>query len=445
MSLSAVVLMCHAPIVVPAVGGARGAACQATTEAMSAAARELVWSAPDVIVVVSPHAPRAARAWGVCFDGSERGSFARFGAPDCVVRLPGATDFARGLAIHFTRAGLDVFELPGSDLEHGATVPLYFVAQEGWSGPTLLMSLSSGGDERRLGELLGAYAEESGVSVGLLASGDMSHRLKPGAPGGFHPKARRFDAHIVERLTGADLAGAIDVDPTLRELAAEDVVGSLEVAFGALGSETSGCRFLEYEGPFGVGYAEAILYRNSSPRSSATGHVLAVARKAVGAVAHNADAARAASIVNEAPYGTTPSRGVFVTLRTRSGELRGCIGHIEPQRATLEDEVFACARAAASTDPRFAPVRVDELSDIRLEISLLTPPVPVPDATHLDPQRYGVLISGGERRGVLLPAIPGVDTVERQLQIARAKAHIAENEPIDLQRFEVIKLVESPL
>ncbi|RMG45679.1 MAG: AmmeMemoRadiSam system protein A [Acidobacteria bacterium] len=135
-------------------------------------------------------------------------------------------------------------------------------------------------------------------------------------------------------------------------------------------------------------------------------------------------------------------RALFVTLRRRDGALRGCIGHLRPVRATLAEEVADCARAAALSDVRFPPVEEHELDELAIEISLLGTPEPVGSAAELDPRRYGVIVSRGSRRGVLLPDIEGVDTPEQQLAIAARKAGLAPDEPYAIERFTVEKIVE---
>jgi AmmeMemoRadiSam system protein A len=136
------------------------------------------------------------------------------------------------------------------------------------------------------------------------------------------------------------------------------------------------------------------------------------------------------------------SRGVFVTLRTGDGQLRGCIGHIEPAFDSLAEEVASCAVSAAFRDTRFAPVDDFELGGLSIEVSVLTPPEPVAGPEALDPRRYGVVVSQGGRRGVLLPDIEGIDDVRTQIDIASRKAGIPPGTLVSLERFEVLKVSE---
>lgn len=126
----------------------------------------------------------------------------------------------------------------------------------------------------------------------------------------------------------------------------------------------------------------------------------------------------------------------FVSLK-KFGELRGCIGTIEPVRMCLAEEIVMNGISAATQDPRFLPVEPEELTEIICSVDVLTCPELIDDRCLLDPARYGVIVQCGERRGLLLPDLEGVDTIEDQIDIARRKACIPDHEPLTLYRFEV--------
>jgi len=130
--------------------------------------------------------------------------------------------------------------------------------------------------------------------------------------------------------------------------------------------------------------------------------------------------------------------GAFVSLK-KDGDLRGCIGTIEPVQDKLATEIIANAISAATRDPRFLPVEKQELGDLICSVDVLTSPEEVHEISELDPKRYGVIVECGMRRGLLLPDLEGVDTVEEQVDIARRKAFISHNDPIKLYRFEVVR------
>ncbi|MBI5180321.1 MAG: AmmeMemoRadiSam system protein A [Nitrospirae bacterium] len=128
--------------------------------------------------------------------------------------------------------------------------------------------------------------------------------------------------------------------------------------------------------------------------------------------------------------------GVFVSLKKR-GQLRGCIGTFAPTAKNIAEEVIHNAISAATRDPRFSPVAPSELEEIDYSVDVLSEPERISGAKDLDPKRYGVIVKCGMRKGLLLPDIEGVDTVEEQIDIARSKAGIYSDEDVELYRFEV--------
>jgi len=131
-----------------------------------------------------------------------------------------------------------------------------------------------------------------------------------------------------------------------------------------------------------------------------------------------------------------PKAGVFVSIH-KAGELRGCIGTIEPQRNNVAEEIIANAINSASRDPRFYPITADELGELEYSVDVLTKPKPVRSRKQLDAKRYGVIVERGGRKGLLLPDLEGVESAEEQIGICRQKAGIAPDEPAKLYRFEV--------
>jgi len=128
--------------------------------------------------------------------------------------------------------------------------------------------------------------------------------------------------------------------------------------------------------------------------------------------------------------------GVFVSIK-KKGALRGCIGTFQPTTESIGEEVVQNAVSAATADPRFAPVNESELDDLEYSVDVLSPPERVSDRGELDPKRYGVIVRQGGRKGLLLPDLDGVDSVDQQISIASMKAGIHGEDDIELYRFEV--------
>ena len=128
--------------------------------------------------------------------------------------------------------------------------------------------------------------------------------------------------------------------------------------------------------------------------------------------------------------------GVFVSLH-KHGQLRGCIGTFEPTKDNVAEEIIANAISSSTMDPRFPPVTASELDDLEYRVDILTEPEPVTGISQLDPKEYGVIAESGWGKGLLLPDLEGVDSVEEQIAICRLKAGISASEPVKLYRFQV--------
>ena len=135
---------------------------------------------------------------------------------------------------------------------------------------------------------------------------------------------------------------------------------------------------------------------------------------------------------------TSVRAGVFVSLKI-AGKLRGCIGTISAMTENVAQEIVKNAVSACSEDPRFDPVRAEELERITYSVDVLGDTEKIDSVEQLDVKRYGVIVISGYRKGLLLPNLEGVDTVEEQLRIAKRKAGIPEYERCRMERFEVVR------
>jgi len=148
------------------------------------------------------------------------------------------------------------------------------------------------------------------------------------------------------------------------------------------------------------------------------------------------------------PFSPVPKRfigkaGVFVSLH-KKGKLRGCIGTYLPTQPSVASEIIKNAISAAVQDPRFPPVRLKELADIKISVDILSPLEVVHSKEELDPRKYGVIVSRDYQRGLLLPDLKGVDTVKEQLEIVKQKAGLEGflDEDLGIQRFTVTRYQE---
>ncbi len=256
-------LMPHPPIIVPEVGRERLAACRSTVDACREFARRLMASRPDRLLLVSPHSPRRRHAFGLWGGHRHRGDLGRFGAATSSIDLVNDSTALATLSQTAQAHQLETWALTNQPLDHGAVVPLWFLAEAGWDGPTTLVSLPLQPTPALMTAFGQAVAEAYatlGDDVALIASGDMSHRVLPDAPAGYHPRAIEFDRTLTNLITRGQLDQISSIDPELRELAAEDAADTSILVAAAVGAKARGTEVLSYEHPFGVGYLVAILH-----------------------------------------------------------------------------------------------------------------------------------------------------------------------------------------
>ncbi|MFL6228732.1 MAG: AmmeMemoRadiSam system protein A [Pyrinomonadaceae bacterium] len=462
----------HPPIMVPEVGQDAAREVAGSIEAMRELTARVVASRAETVVIISPHAPLEAHAFVAYRDVELRGGFARFRAPEATVSAPLDAELLDALERAAAEEGFEIEPLEGYELDHGTAVPLYFLLRNGWRGRVVALGYSflPDADHVRFGACLRRAAEATGRTVALVASGDLSHRLTRDAPAGYNPEAHLFDEQVTESIRDGAPARIAEIDPNLRRLAGECGYRSMLVAVGASEGLHADCEVMHYEAPFGVGYMVAQFARGSAAaetkavaksdmraagstgtdegsRAGAVESLPALARRAVETYVREGRAPRAGDTpIDDASTAAILSQpaACFVSIKTEDGELRGCIGTVEPTRDSLAEELIANAVSAATRDPRFPPVAFGELPRLRYSVDILSEPEPA-RFEDLDPKNYGVIVEdeAGTRRGLLLPDIEGVESPEDQVQIAARKADIAPGEPIRLYRFRVHRFRES--
>ena len=428
----------HPPIMVPEVGRESIAGVSASIDAMAKLTQRIIDSGAESIILISPHAPLEVDSF-VAYEGpTVYGDFSNFHAP--------GTDFSvlvdDELLIAITRSAASenyrVSLLVDDLLDHGTAVPLYFLLRNGWHGRVVPLGYSflSNHDHLRFGACIAKGVEQLGRRVAFIASGDLSHRLKPEAPAGYNPSAHFFDEEVIAALRANAPDRIVEIDHDLRRLAGECGYRSMLVAIGAAAELPLSCDVMSYEAPFGVGYLVAQLTNAPASLTSDRPEDLpALARRAVETFTHTGE------VLDPfiSPAGLLGARApCFVCLKMRDGELRGCIGTIEPAKDTLAQEIVANAISAATSDPRFDPVNKSELADLIYSVDVLLPAEPA-EMEELDPSIYGVIVEDESetRRGLLLPDIPGVETAQQQVEIAKRKAGISPETPVKLSRFKV--------
>ncbi len=412
----------HPPLLLPELGGDRLGAVRETQHGLERLSDDIARVRPDRLVVITPHGQSFADAVRLYDQSRVRGDFSRFGYPDLQLEV----EVDRGLTRRLLEAGIGLrAEGSGASLDHGLMVPLYYLRRAAVLTPVVLLCVSQQSVEEhyRLGIRIKRILEEEGGRTVVVASGDLSHRLKADGPYGFDPSGPKFDQLVCSLLEPLSTSRLLRIPSSLERQAGVCATRPLMLTLGLLGQDWKG-ELLSYQGPFGVGYAVARFEPPPQP--------IRLARLAI----QNWVLSGRQSEPSKPLTGRLAKpAAAFVTVR-KEGKLRGCIGTVLPTQPTLAEEIMRNAVGAVARDSRFAPVRPDELELLTLSVSALESPQPVRDPDQLEPKCYGVVVSQGSKRGLLLPDIEGIDSVEKQLAAVRRKARI-EGEFDTLERFEV--------
>jgi AmmeMemoRadiSam system protein A len=428
---------------------------------MQSMAKELVDSSPDTVVFLTPHGNVFSDCITCLSEAQLSGDLSSFGRPDVRTSHPNDLALVQELIMRAEERGIRLIGINqdmarrhnlNAQIDHGILVPLYYMEKAGMGDkPVVAMSVGylDNIELYALGRMIQEVADSLGKRVAVVASGDMSHRLKNEGPYDFHPDGSTFDLTVKELLLQNDVPGLLDIPDTLRKNAGECGYCSIVIMLGTLDGYEFHTKVFSYEGPFGVGYLTAGFCPGEQSSS--------ILKKMEASQAGLVEVRRAAesppvrwarmTLEKYITSGEKPDipkemdpllqdrAGAFVSIK-KHGQLRGCIGTFLPAYKNLAEEIKNNALAAGLKDPRFPPVEEEELSSLVYSVDILAEPEPC-NREDLDPKFYGVIVSSGGRRGLLLPDLEGVDTVEQQLQIALQKGGISSNEKYQIQRFAV--------
>lgn len=459
MAILAAFMVPHPPMIVPDVGRGGESIIEETTAAYNKVADEIKELRPDTIIITSPHSIMYSDYFHISPGSGARGNFSRFGAPqvtfaekydtelrDRICEIAEASDFLAG-----TLGERD------ASLDHGTMVPLWFIRQKYTEGKIIRIGLSglSLSDHYRLGEMIQQAVSEFDRRVVFVASGDLSHKLQESGPYGFAPEGPVYDEKIMDVAKRAAFGEMLEFSESLCDKAAECGHRSFVIMAGAFDGVGIEPTVYSHQDVTGVGYGIASFYPTGSDDSRKfRDNYLKQLEKKLQNDAETADAyvrlarkslesyilkGNVIDVPSDIPSEMLSRRaGAFVSIH-KEGKLRGCIGTILPTTENIAEEIIQNAINASTKDPRFNAIQPEELPLLEINVDVLGDPEDIESPDELDVKRYGVIVSSGYRRGLLLPDLDGVDTVEEQISIARRKGGIGENEPVKLQRFEVVR------
>lgn len=433
MGIAGAYMVPHPPLIIPQIGRGREKEIQKTIDGYKETAHRIGKLQPETIVLISPHQTMYRDYFHISPGSGAKGDFGQFGAGQVKMEVSYDVPFVK-----YVCRLAEECDLPaGTDgersreLDHGTMVPLWFVNQE-WKRYKLVRIGLSGLSLKRhfeLGRLVKEAADALGKKTVIIASGDLSHRLLEEGPYGFAKEGPEYDRRVMNVMERGAWEELLAFPEELCDRAGECGHRSFTIMAGALEHMTVKAERLSYEGPFGVGYGICAYETGKDAYTE-------LARRTIEEYVREGKVTEIPEGLPEEMYRTRA--GVFVSVK-KKGMLRGCIGTIQAVCPSVAEEIVQNAVSAVTRDPRFDPVEAYELKDLTISVDVLGEREKIASPKELDVKKYGVIVSKGYRRGLLLPNLEGVDTVEDQIRIAKQKAGIGAGEGVVLERFEVVR------
>ena len=472
MSVLASFMVPHPPLIVPEVGRGSEKQVAKTISSYEKVAEDIASLKPDTIVITSPHSVMYADYFHISPGKSAKGTFSRFGASgvrfdeeydedlvDKICDIADKEDFPCGILGEESR-----------ELDHGTMVPLWFIRKRYKGGKIVRIGLSGLplAEHYRLGMIIDEAIDALGRKAVIVASGDLSHKLQDYGPYGFAKEGPKYDERIMDVMGRGAFGELFDFSEDFCDKAAECGHRSFVIMAGCWDSMNVKVNLLSHEDVTGVGYGICEFYPDGcnnpdrsflekylkeekeklSEKTAASDIYVRLARHSLESYVKYrkridipGDLKKVANgeVIPDALINSRA--GAFVSVH-KYGRLRGCIGTIAPVAKNIAQEIANNAVSAATRDPRFDPITEDELPMLEINVDVLGEPEDITSKEQLDVKRFGVIVYTRDgRKGLLLPDLEGVDTVDYQVAVAMQKGGIRPNEDYYLQRFEVVRHV----
>ncbi len=420
----------HPPLIVDEIGQDDIKEIQKTYDSYIEVAKEIENLKPDTIIISSPHAPLYRDYFYLPSGEYGTGSFGRFGAPEIKFNEKYDIELIDEIEKLSKEKNFPCGRVNNEELDHGTMVPLYFINKFFKDYNLVVVGLSGISLEANfeMGKIILEAANKLDRRIVYIASGDLSHKLQNDGPYGFVPEGPLYDKRIIDVMSHARFNELLDFDSDFLDTAAECGHRSFIMMSGFLNNTKVTPKFYSHEDITGVGYGICSYYPLDP--------YVFLARETINTYVKER---RVIDVPKNLPSEMINNeQAVFVSIH-KNGNLRGCIGTLYPTCECVAKEIISNAILASTHDDRFTPITEDELNDLEINVDVLTTPEDIDNESSLDPKKYGVIVTSGFKKGVLLPDLEGVDTIDEQIEIAKRKAGIFDNEKIKLQRFEVIR------
>ena len=446
----------HPPLIIPEIGKGGEEQIKKTTESYEIVAKEISELKPDTIIISSPHTIMYGDYFHITNANKVSGDFSNFNASNISFEEEQDIELIKKIETVSKKYNFPAGRTKDIELDHGTMIPLYFIRKYYKEGKIIVLGPSGLPliDNYMMGIIIKEAVNNLNKKVVYIASGDLSHKLQPHGPYGFCNEGVEYDKRIMEVCSNANFNELLNFEESFLDKAAECGHRSFTIMAGTLDGLNVKAKYLSHEDITGVGYGIITFTpQNKNDNRYFLDNYFNELEEKLNNKKQNEDPYVKLARLTIEEYITnkkvleTPSNtpkellnsqaGVFVSIH-KFGSLRGCIGTIMPTTNSIAQEIITNAISASTKDPRFPKIEKEELDYLEINVDVLGEPEDIDSEEQLNVKEYGVIVTSGMKRGLLLPDLDGVDTIEQQVSIAKKKAGI-KDEPYTLQRFKVTR------
>lgn len=475
MSVRSAIVVPHPPMIIPMIGHGDERKIETTLESYRLAAKYIKETSPDIVVILTASDDKV-RDFFQIYPGSEAfGDFEEFGAKSLKINVNYNAEFIHALceeAKHMEFPAKASYSI-NPKLDYKSLVPIYFLKEVyGRIGFPNIVRINTANlpeaDHYRMGMLIRDTANLLGFKVSIIASADFSGKINPDSPSGYSPDGKQYDVAIGDILETSDFSKLFDFSKSFTNKAGATDHNVLLTMAGCFDRMKIQSAKASYEDTLGVGYGvflhmlsgkdddrnyleqyyekiseEELLIEQQNREEEEKESVketknddfyIKLAKFAVETYVSNG---RLPKVPLNIPIDMMDRRaGVFVSI-FENGLLRGCIGTITPESDSVAQEIISNAALASTSDKRFNPVHASEFKNLSYVVDVVTNLEKIKYPSELDIDKYGLVVTRGLKKGVLLPRTEGIRTVSDQIKIAKERAGIKFSEDVILHRFEV--------
>ena len=447
----------HPPLIIPEIGKGGEEQIKKTTESYETVAKEISEIKPDTIIISSPHTTMYGDYFHITNANKVSGDFSNFNASNISFEEEQDIELIEEIETVSNKYNFPAGRTKDTELDHGTMIPLYFIRKYYKEGKIIVLGPSGLPliDNYMMGIIIKEAVNNINKKVVFIASGDLSHKLQPHGPYGYAEEGVEYDKRIMDVCSNANFNELLNFEESFLDKAAECGHRSFTIMSGTLDGLNVKTKYLSHEDITGVGYGIISFtpQDKNEDRHFLDNYFNELEEKLNNQKQNEDPYVKLARLTIEEYISTgntieIPSNtqeellnnkaGVFVSIH-KFGSLRGCIGTIMPTTNSIAQEIITNAISASTKDPRFPKIEQEELQYLEINVDVLGEPEDIDSEEQLNVKEYGVIVTSGYKRGLLLPDLDGIDTIEQQVSIAMKKGNITKDEPYTLQRFKVTR------